>query len=133
MGLGLLGFFGSEGLDMRIFWGFCGGRIPPIAKYAMDGAPGDGGDFVGERGGGLRWVRAVSGSFDSLRSLRITARTGNDEEQEQTKAKCWDPSTTAAKYAASGRDDGFILFPVGMTAQNGQRREMERGAQVASL
>jgi hypothetical protein len=57
------------------------------------------------------------------------ARTNNSEEQEQAKAKCGGPSTdhpneqvrssgtpvAAAKYAASGRDDGFILFPAGMT------------------
>jgi hypothetical protein len=33
------GILGFEGLDTGICWGFCGSRIPPIAKYAMDGAP----------------------------------------------------------------------------------------------
>ena len=32
-----------------------------------------------------------------------------NDEQKQAKAKCGGPSTAAAKYAASGRDDGSLV------------------------
>ena len=64
---------------------------------------------MGERGGGLRGCERYRGSSRSKDALGMTAGTGNGEEQEQTTAKCGGPSTAAAKYAASGRDDGSLV------------------------
>jgi hypothetical protein len=80
---------------------------------------GKGGAFVGEGGEGLRGCERYRGPSRSKDALRMTARTGNDEEQEQAKAKCGGPSTARrtmqpsaapvgmrAELRRSGRDDG---------------------------
>ena len=68
-------------------------------------------------------MRAVSGSFALERRAQDDGK--NKQRQEQTKAKnknkqkrnAGGPSTAAAKYAASGRDDGncYLCATVGMT------------------
>jgi hypothetical protein len=68
------------------------GVIPQLVKHPASSEEGKGGSFVWEKGQRVECVRAVSGSFDSLRSLRMTAKTNNGEGQATAKAKCGDSS-----------------------------------------
>jgi hypothetical protein len=96
----------------------------------------------GDSGCARMTARGGNDDFRGLRRIR-RAGTGNNEEQATATTKCGGPSTAAAKYAASGRDDGFIFFPVGMTGYrlrcgmtnkiDRQRQRIESCAHVASF
>ena len=89
MGCELWVFFGFEGLDKRICWGFC--RV-------------GWGDFFDSALSYELWAVGREPTSQN-RDVGHPAPGGREQTTARTKAKCGGPSTATAKYAASGRDD----------------------------
>ena len=97
-------FSGSRGLTRGFTGVFEGGRWHffcfGYGLWAM------GGSLWGERGGGLGWYELRRDPSRSKDALRMTARTGNDEEQATAKNRQRQEQATTENRQRQGRNAG---------------------------